>query len=58
MSPFNNWYIINSTNKTTCNEYSDEINKVVLSGISDNVSFLVQTVKYGANITNNYYLTF
>ena len=45
---FNNWNIIQFTNKTTTNEDFDAVHKVLLDSISDNMSALVQNVKYGA----------
>ena len=44
----NNWNIIQLINKTTTNEEFDAVHKVVLDGISDNMSALVHNGKYGA----------
>ena len=44
---FNNQKIIEFTNKSTFSENIDDIHKVVLDGISDNIASLMQTVKYG-----------
>ena len=40
--------MIKFTNKTTTNQAFDAADKVVLDGISDNMSALVQNGKYGA----------
>ena len=45
---FNNWNIITLSHKATTIEYFEEIHQVVLDGISDNMSLLVQSGKYGA----------
>ena len=45
---FNDWNTIQLTNKNKSSEDFDEVNKVVLDGISANMSSLVQTGKYGA----------
>ena len=45
---FNNWNIIQFTNKATSNEDFDAVHKVVLDGISDHMASLVQLGKYGA----------
>ena len=52
---FNNWYIIKFSNKSTTGEYFDEVHKVVLYGISENMSLIVQNGKYDA--VNTAYLT-
>ena len=44
---FNNWNIIQFTNKTTPIEDFDAEHKVVLYGISENTASLVQFGKYG-----------
>ena len=44
---FNNWNIIQFTNKTTSSEDFDSLHKVVLDYISDNMDSLVQLGKYG-----------
>ena len=46
--PFNNWNIITSSQKATTSEAFEEVNQVVLDGISDNIASLVQSGKYGA----------
>ena len=48
LGPFNKWNIIQFTNKATTNKDFDEVHKVVLDGISDNMPALVQNGKYGA----------
>ena len=48
LGSFNNCNTIQFTNKTTLSEYFDAVHKVVLDGISENISSLVQLVKYGA----------
>ena len=53
LGSFNNRKVIQFTNKITANEDFDAVNKVVLDGISDNMSALVQNGKYGA-INNEY----
>ena len=45
---FNNWNIIIFSHKTTSSEYIDNINHVVLDGISENMYVLVQKVNYEA----------
>ena len=42
MDSYNNWNIIHLTPKLTHFEAFDEINQVVLDGISDNTASLVQ----------------
>ena len=44
---FNNWNIFIFSHKATTSEAFEEINKVVLHGTSDNVTSLVESVKYG-----------
>ena len=44
---FNNWNIIQLTNKTTLSEDFYEIHKVDRDGISEYVESFVQSVKYG-----------
>ena len=55
---YNNWNIIDLTPKSTPVEAFDEIYNVVLDGISENVSSLVQSGMYGAintdDTTSNY----
>ena len=48
LGSFNNWNSIQFSNKTKTNEDFDEVHKVVLYGISDNIYELVQNEKYGA----------
>ena len=48
LGSFNNLNIILSSKKSTTYEYFDEVYKLVLDGISENVSLLVHNVKYGA----------
>ena len=43
---FNNWNIIQFFNKSTTYEDFDEVHKVVLDGISENMSSLDHNVKY------------
>ena len=50
---FNNWNIIQFTNKTKPKKKFDDIHKVVLDGIRDNMSSLAKTSKYGAINTVN-----
>ena len=45
---FNNWNIIQFTNKTASSEDFDLLHKLVLDGISENMDSLVQLGKYGA----------
>ena len=47
LSSFNNWNMIKFTNIATTNEDFDAVHKVLLDGISDNMSALVQNGKYG-----------
>ena len=44
---FNNGNVIKLTNKNKTSEDFDDVNKVVLFGISDNIASLVQSVEYG-----------
>ena len=48
MGSYNNWNIIEITPKSTPFKAFDEIHKVVIDGISDNMSSLVQSGMYGA----------
>ena len=48
LGSYNNWNIIDITLKSTPFEAFDEINKVVLAGISENRASLVQPGMYGA----------
>ena len=47
LGSFNNWNIIQLTNKTTSSEDYDAVQKVVIDGISDNMASQVQLGKYG-----------
>ena len=47
LGSFNNWDIIQFTNKTTSSEYFDAVHKVLFYGISDNMASLLQLSKYG-----------
>ena len=53
MGSYNNWNIIRLTPKSTLFEAFDEIKKVVLDGISENMSSLVQSIMYGAINTDD-----
>ena len=53
LGSFNNWNIIKFRNKTTPSEQFDEIHKVVIDGISDNMASLIHLGKYGAINTAN-----
>ena len=62
MGTYNNWNIIELTPKSTPLEAFDEINKVVLDKISENMNSLVQSGMYGSintddNTTNWLYVT-
>ena len=48
LCPYNNWTIIEITPKSIPFEAFDEIHKVVLDGISENMASLVQSGMYGA----------
>ena len=48
LSSFNNWNIIKKLYKKTTNEAFEEIDQVVLDGISDNMASLVQYDNYVA----------
>ena len=58
---FNNWNIIQLSQKWTPSDAFDEIHQVVIDGISDCMASLVESVKYG-NInttdttTNGFYV--
>ena len=45
---FEKWIIIILSHKDTTIEDFEDINQVVLDGISDNMALLVQSCKYGA----------
>ena len=48
LGSFNNWNIIKLSQKSTPSDEFDEIHKVVLDEISDNMASLVYSGKYGA----------
>ena len=48
LGSFNSWNIITLSHKETQSEAFEDINQVVLDGISDNMALLVQSCKYGA----------
>ena len=48
LGSFNNWNMIELSQKSTPSETFDEIHQVVLDGISDNVALLVELGKHGA----------
>ena len=48
-----NWNIIELLSKSTSSETFDEINQVVLDGISDNMESLVESGKYRATNTTD-----
>ena len=50
LGSFDNCNIIQFSNKTTESEYFDVVHKVVIDGISDNITSLVQLGKYGSII--------
>ena len=47
LGSFNNWNIIQLSQKAISTEGIDKIHQVVQDGISDNMATLVQTVIYG-----------
>ena len=47
LGSFNNWNIITLSDKSTTGDAFEDINQVVLDGISDNMASLVQSGKYG-----------
>ena len=53
LGSYNNWNIIDLTPKPIHFEAFDEINKVVLDWISENMASLLQYVKYGAINTDD-----
>ena len=53
LGSFNNWNIILLSQKSTPSDKFDEINQVVLDGISDNMVALVESVKYVSINTTN-----
>ena len=61
LGSFNNWNIIKLSPKSTSSDKCDEINQVVLDGISDNMASLVKSGKCGAikttdTKTNGFYV--
>ena len=61
LGSFNNWNVIQLSQKSTPSESFDEIHQVVLEGMSDNMASLVESVKYGAinttdTATNGFYI--
>ena len=48
LGSFKNWNIIQFSQKSTSSDTFDEINQVVLDGISDNMASSVESGKYGA----------
>ena len=48
LGSFNNWNIVQITNKNTPSEEFDALHKIVVNGISENMSSLVHVGKYGA----------
>ena len=48
LGSLNKWSIIKFTNKTTSSESFNEVHKLVLYGISENIPSLLQLRKYGA----------
>ena len=48
LGSFNNWNIIQLSQKSTPSDAFDEIHQVVLNEISDNTASLFESVKYGA----------
>ena len=53
---FNNWSIVQFTNKTTSSEDFDAVYKVVLDGISDNMAYIVQLGNAEDPTTLGYYV--
>ena len=63
LGSFNNWNIIQLSQKSTPSDKFDEIYQVVLNRISDNISLLVESGKYGAinttdTTTNEFILSY
>ena len=61
LGSFNNSNIIQLSPKSTSSDAFDEIHKVVIDGISDNMASLVESGKYGAinttdTSTNSFYV--
>ena len=50
---FNNWNIIQLSQKSTPSDTFDETHQVALDGISDNMAWLVESGEYGAINTTN-----
>ena len=48
LGSFNNWNIIQLSQKSTTSDAFDEIRQFVLDGISDHTALLVESGKYGA----------
>ena len=53
LGSFNNWNIIQLSQKSTPSDTFDEIHQVVLDGISDNMASLVESGKYGFRNTTD-----
>ena len=47
LGSINNWNIITFPQKVTTSKSFEDINQVLLYGISDNLASLVQSIKYG-----------
>ena len=61
LGPYNNWNIINITPKSITSEDFDDINLVVIDGISENMASLVKSGMYGDiknddTTTNGFYV--
>ena len=61
LGSFNNWNMIQLSQKSTPSDTFDEIHQVVLDGIRDNIALLVKPGKYGAintteTATNGFYV--
>ena len=61
LGSFNNWNIIQLSQKSTTPDAFDEIHQVVIDGISDNMTLLVESGNYGAinttdTSTNGFYV--
>ena len=61
LGSFNNWEIIQLSQKSTPSDAFDEIHQVVLYGISDNIASLIESVNYEAinttdTATNGFYV--
>ena len=53
LGSFNNWNIIQLSQKSTPSDTFDQIHQVVIDGMSDNMALLVESGKYGAINTND-----